>query len=69
MRLVEPAGGVFDHREELTERLQYGPGEEVRHVVAPTESGPAPSRWSLRSIQATFRLSAPLQSERNLAPG
>jgi hypothetical protein len=52
--LVGPAGGVFDHRAELTERLHYGPGEEARHVMAPTASGPSPSRWSLRSIQATF---------------
>lgn len=68
-RMVEPTGGVFDHQEELTERLRYSPGEEARHVVAPTASGPAPSRWSLRSIQATFRLSAQLQSERGLALG
>lgn len=64
-RMVEPAGGVFDHRAELTERLQYSPGEEARHVG----TSPVPSRWSLRSIQATFRLSAQLQPERRLAPG
>ena len=53
-RMVGPAGGVFDHRQELTERLQYGPSEEARQVGAPTANGLPPSRWSLRSIQATF---------------
>ncbi len=50
-------GGVFgqsEHREELTERLRQAPGEEARLEVAVTPEGPPPSRWSLRTIRATF---------------
>jgi transposase len=38
----------------LKERLQHAPGEEARQAVAPTSKGPAPSRWTLRAVRATF---------------
>ena len=47
-------GWVFDHSDELLERLQHAPGEEARQELAPTADGPAPSRWTLRGIRATF---------------
>ena len=47
-------GWVFDRTDELLERLQHAPGEEARQAVAPTSDGPAPSRWTLRGIRATF---------------
>ena len=47
-------GWVFDHSTELIDRLQQAPGEEARQEVAPTDDGPAPSRWTLRGIRATF---------------
>ena len=47
-------GCVFDRRAELIERLQHAPGEEARLQLAPTPDGPAPSRWTLRGIRATF---------------
>jgi transposase len=47
-------GCVFDRRAELIERLQHAPGEEARQELAPTPDGPAPSRWTLRGIRATF---------------
>ena len=47
-------GCVFDRRDELLERLQQAPGEEARQALAPTPDGPAPSRWTLRGVRATF---------------
>ena len=47
-------GCVFDRTDELRERLEYAPGEEARQAVAPTSKGPAPSRWTLRAIRASF---------------
>jgi putative transposase len=47
-------GGVFDCKEELLERLRQGPGDEARREVMPSEKGPTPSRWILRSIRASF---------------
>jgi hypothetical protein len=47
-------GCVFDHSDELIERLQHAPGEEARQELAPTLDGPAPSRWTLRGVRATF---------------
>lgn len=47
-------GCVFDRSDELLERLQHAPGEEARAEVAPSADGPAPSRWTLRGIRATF---------------
>jgi hypothetical protein len=47
-------GCVFDRRDERIDRLQHAPGEEARQELAPTADGPAPSRWTLRGIRATF---------------
>jgi transposase len=48
------AGGVFDRAEELVEGLRQGPGEAARQEVMPTEDGPLPSRWTLRTVRASF---------------
>ena len=50
----EIVAAPFDRREELVERLREGPGEEARREAAPTPSGPPPSRWTLRTLRATF---------------
>jgi len=54
---VGTAGGYFEEveavREELVEILHAGPGEAARREVAVTKSGPAPSRWTLRTIRAS----------------
>jgi hypothetical protein len=34
--------------------LQHAPGEEARQELAPTASGPPPSRWTLRGVRASF---------------
>lgn len=47
-------GWGFDRTDELLERLQQAPGEEARQELAPTADGPAPSRWTLRGVRATF---------------
>ncbi len=39
---------------ELQDRLRHAPGEAARQAVAATPDGPAPSRWTLRAVQATF---------------
>jgi len=49
-----PEGGVFDRKEELEEWLHQGPGGEARREAAVTADGPPPSRWTLRTIRATF---------------
>jgi hypothetical protein len=53
----ESVGGRFEEREavkeELLETLHAGPGEAARQEVAVGESGPAPSRWTLRTIRAS----------------
>ena len=36
------------------ERLRQGPGVEAQLALAATPTGPPPSRWRLRAIQATF---------------
>ena len=50
-------GGYFAEvaavQEELLETLRAGPGEAARREVAVTETGPAPSRWTLRTIRAS----------------
>src|SRR5262245_2631603 len=50
-------GGCFAEveavREELVELLHAGPGEAARREVAVARSGPAPSRWTLRTIRAS----------------
>jgi hypothetical protein len=49
------AASVFDDRkDELQERLRQGPGPEAQKVAAATPQGPAPSRWALGTIRATF---------------
>src|SRR5215475_13004234 len=48
-RTAAPAAGTaFSRKQELQERLRQGPGEEAR------PDGPAPSRWTLPTIRATF---------------
>jgi transposase len=53
----EIAGGYFMEveavREELVEILHAGPGEAARREVGGAKSGPAPSRWTLRTIRAS----------------
>jgi transposase len=53
----EIAGGYFREveavREELGEILHAGPGDAARREVAVTKSGPAPSRWTLRTMRAS----------------
>ena len=49
-----PGGGGFDCKEELLERLRQGPSEEARREVMPSDKGPLPSRWILRSIRASI---------------
>ncbi len=50
-------GGHFEDREsiqaELLETLRAGPGEAARQEVAVGASGPAPSRWTLRTIRVS----------------
>src|SRR5262245_8329631 len=54
--MVGIAGGDFTEveavQEALVESLHAGPGEGARQEVAVTKSGPAPSRWTLRTIRA-----------------
>jgi hypothetical protein len=38
----------------LIERLHPGPGAEARQEMAVTDASPPPSRWTLRTIRATF---------------
>jgi hypothetical protein len=51
------AGGYFEEvqavKEELVETLRAGPGDAARREVAVGASGPAPSRWPLRTIRAS----------------
>lgn len=53
----EPAGGYFEEveavQEELLETLHAGPGEAALRAVAIGACGPAPSRWTLRTIRAS----------------
>jgi hypothetical protein len=51
--MAVPAGGGFDQREPLGEQLRAGPDEAARQEMAPTPSGPRPSRWTLRAIRAS----------------
>jgi transposase len=54
---VGTVGGYFEEvaavQEELLETLRAGPGEAARRAVAVGVSGPAPSRWTLRTIRAS----------------
>jgi transposase len=47
------AGGTFERREELLERLRQGPGEPARRAVMPGSNAPAPNRWTLHTIRAS----------------
>jgi hypothetical protein len=38
----------------VQERLRQAPGDEARDAVAPTSHGPAPSRWTLKAVRASF---------------
>jgi hypothetical protein len=53
----ENAGGLFQKRaaiqDELLETLRAGPGEAARQEAAVGESGPAPSRWTLRTLRVS----------------
>ena len=54
---VGTAGGYFAEveavQEGLVETLRAGPGEAARREMAVGASGPAPSRWCLRTIRAS----------------
>lgn len=52
--MVDPIGGGFDRRDEIVARLRQGPGEEARREVGATDPSLTPSRWTLRTIRATF---------------
>jgi transposase len=45
---------AFSRQQELQERLRQGPGEQARKEAAVQPDGPAPSRWTLSTIRATF---------------
>src|SRR5262245_49871048 len=48
------AGTAFSRQQELEERLRQGPGDQARNEAAARPDGPAPSRWTLPTIRATF---------------
>jgi transposase len=54
---AELVGGFFTEvaavHEELLDTLRAGPGEAARKEVAVRACGPAPSRWTLRTIRAS----------------
>ena len=56
--IAHPQGGsrgrYLNDPEPLLERLRQGPGEEARQEMAVTDKSPPPSRWTLRTIRATF---------------
>lgn len=45
---------VPERRAELLAQLRHGPGEAARQEMAVTPTTPVPSRWTLRTIRATF---------------
>ena len=55
--MVGTVGGYFEEveavREELREIRHAGPSEAARREVAVPTSGPAPSRWTLRTMRAS----------------
>jgi transposase len=57
INLEEAVGGCFAEveavREELLGILHAGPGDAARREVAVGASGPAPSRWTLRTLRAS----------------
>jgi hypothetical protein len=52
--MAATAGGIFDRRPELIERLQQGPGDAAQKEVMMTPEAPAPSRWTLRTIRVSY---------------
>ncbi len=52
--MVDDDEVVPDRRDELLPRLRHSPGEEARQEMAVTPTTPVPSRWTLRTIRATF---------------
>jgi DDE superfamily endonuclease len=53
--MVAPAvGTVFSRQQQLQERLRQGPGSEAQKEAAAQPDGPAPSRWTLSTIRASF---------------
>jgi len=54
---VASVGGLFEAREEvkaeLLETLHAGPGEAARREVMVGTRGPAPSRWTLRTVRVS----------------
>src|SRR4029450_3217209 len=57
INMEESGGGRFEEeegmKEDLLETLRAGPGEAARQEGAVGASGPAPSRWTLRTIRAS----------------
>src|SRR2546429_9156713 len=51
--MVVRGGGIFEQQATVLARLREGPGEAARQAVAVGARGPAPSRWTLRTIRAT----------------
>ncbi len=51
---VAIAAGPFAEREAVVQRLQQGPGPEAQPETAAPTVGAPPSRWTLRTIRATF---------------
>jgi len=62
---VASVGGLFEEREgvkaELLETLHGGPGEAARREVMVGTSGPAPSRWTLRTVRVSVAKGVPRQ--------
>lgn len=52
--MVGRTGGVFDRRTEVVETLRQGPGAAAQSAVMPSPTGPAPTRWTLRTIRVSF---------------
>lgn len=48
------AGVVFDQADELLNHLRQGPGKAAQQEVMPDETGPTPSRWTLRTIRVSI---------------
>jgi hypothetical protein len=59
MCMGAPVGVDFDQAEQRTreqaveQRRHQPPGAEARHEVGATPSGPAPARWTLRTVRAS----------------
>jgi len=51
--MVVRGGGILKQQATVLARLREGPGEAARQAVMVGARGPAPSRWTLRTIRAT----------------